>query len=214
MKKFICILFLSVCLFSLGCSAPKGYNENISQIRNNVFYGAGQTYSVEVFAEQRENPFINDGVAGSKQNFIIVRVLNQNNPITVTATYSGDTYTQTTKYNPHAISMVAVIKVDSLPTQSLSVTVEYNGNSEQIECVSKLKSDTISPLKALNSVLDKEKTFIESIKQDGKLKAEIYIRLIAENDNNFYYVGFGLGSNKLTAFLLDGKTGEIIAGKS
>ncbi len=214
MKKLICIFVLLFCLFSFGCSSKASYSENVSQIRSDVFYGASTSYSVEVFAEQRETPFINDGVAGSKQSFIIVKVLNQNKPLTVTATYSNNTYTQDASYNPHATSMVATIEVKSLPSESLSITVEKDGSSEQLICTSRLSSDTISPLKALNCVISKEKDFINSISSNGKLNAEIYVRLIAENDNNFYYVGFGQGSNKLTAFLLDGKTGEIIAGKS
>lgn len=214
MKKFICIILLVFCLFSFGCSKKNNYSQNVSQIRSNVYFGTDQNYSVEVFAEQRENPFINDAVASSKQNYIIVRVLNQSSPLSITAKFSGDTYTQVATYNPHATSMVAQIEVETLPSSSVSIVIEKDETQAEINCQSLLKSDTISPLNALNSVISKEKTFINSISKNGKLNAEIYIRLLAENDNNFYYVGFGQGTNKITAYLLDGKTGEIIAGKN
>lgn len=214
MKKLFCVLFSLICLFTLcSCNSDSKYTPYISQIRTDVFVGEGENYSLQVFSEQKEIPFINDTVAGEKHNVLTVRILNCNNPLKIKVSYADEELIADTEYNAHAMSMTASFEVLSFPKDTLTVEIEGEFN-EKIECVSKLKSDTISPLTALNNVISAKGDFIKSITDNGELKAEIYLRLLVENDYNFYYVGFGLGSNKITAFLLDGKTGEIIAGKN
>ncbi len=213
MKKLFCAFFVVICLFALtSCNTDSKYTPYISQLRTDVFVGEGENYSLQIFAEQRETPFINDGSAGEKNNLLTVRVLNCSKPLKITISYSNQDLSADAEYNPHALSMTATFEVPSFPQGQVVANIEGE-YSEQIECVSKKNSDTISPQTALNKVISEKKDFIASISENGELKAEIYIRLLVENDSNFYYIGFGQGSNKITAFLLDGKTGEIIAGK-
>lgn len=214
MKKLICAFFVLICLFSLGsCTSDAKYTPYISQLRTDVFVGEGENYTLQIFAEQRELPFINDGSAGEKHNLLVVRVLNCSHPLKITLTYSDFNLCADAEYNPHAMSMTASFKVSAFPSERLNAQIEGEF-TEQIECTSKLNADTISPLTALNKVIEEKKDFISSISTKDGLQAEIYIRLLVENDQNFFYVGFGQGSNKITAFLLDGKNGEIIAGKN
>ena len=213
MKKLFCVLFAVFCLFAFSsCTSESKYTPYISQLRTDVFVGEGENYSLQIFAEQREIPFINDASAREKHNLLTVRVLNCDKPLKITLTYSNQELSCDAEYNPHAMSMTASFKVTSFPSGKLTAYIEGEF-TEQIECVSKKREDSISPLTALNNVISQRKDFINSISSNGELNAEIYVRLLVEKDSNFYYVGFGLGSNKITAFLLDGKTGEIIAGK-
>ena len=213
MKKLFSVFIVFICLFCLvGCNNNSKYTPYISQLRSDVFVGEGENYSLQIFAEQRETPFINDAVAGEKHNLLTVRVLNCSKPLKVSLYYAKEQLCADAEYNPHAMSMTATFEVSSFPTDKIEVSVEGE-YTEKIECVSKRLADTISPQTALDKVLTEKKDFISSISTNGELKAEIYIRLLVENDCNFYYIGFGQGSNKITAFLLDGKTGEIIAGK-
>ncbi len=213
--KFLSILFCVTLLIPFySCNTSKQQSNNVSQLRSNVFYGEQNDIKIKVFAEEKEYPFINDGIANERQNFVTIKVLNNDQLTKVYFSYDKQSYSSTCEYNVYSMSMDCSVKVKSLPAKSILVKVEINNSIIEINCQSQLKSDTISPLNALEKVTAIQQDFISTLYKDGKFNAEIYIRLIVENGYNFYYVGFAQGQNKITAFLLDGKTGEIIAGKN
>jgi len=128
--------------------------------------------------------------------------------------FNGQTYASQGEYNANTNSVDYSFKVKRLPDKEIVVETETNSTKNQITCKSMLKSDTITPLTALEKVNKEQSDFVSSLYENGEFKAEIYIRLIVENGYNFYYVGYAQGSNKITAFLIDGVSGEILAGKS
>ena len=211
--KFLLVFFVLLLVPFYSCSSSQEKN-SISQIRYNVFYGEQNGVCIKAYAEEKEFPFVNDGVAGDRENFVIVKVLNQTEKTTVTISYDKQTYTGESSYNAVSNSMDFSFKVKSLPSKKISVLATVLGESTQIDCVSMLKNDTISPIVAIEKVAKQQTDFISSLYSNGDFKAEIYVRLIVEGDYNFYYVGYAQGANKITAFLLDGVTGEIIAGKN
>ena len=214
-RKFVFILLIIVCLPMLfSCGYTQQEKNNISQIRYNVFYGEQNGVCVKAFSEEKEYPFINDGIACGRENFVIVKVLNEFNPTKITLSFNGQTYTNQGEYNANTNSIDYSFKVKRLPDKEIVVETETNSTKTQLICKSMLKSDTISPLIALEKVNKEQSDFVSSLYENGEFKAEIYIRLIVENDYNFYYVGYAQGSNKITAFLIDGVSGEILAGKS
>lgn len=210
--KFLLVLFVLLLVPFYSCHTSQEQN-NISQIRNNVFYGEENGICIKAYSEEKEYPFINDGIANNRENFVIVKVLNFYEDTNLTLQFSGKSYSAKAQYNPTSNSMDCTFLVKSLPNKELVVLAENNGNKTQITCKSLLKSDTISPLTALEKANSQQQEFVSSLYENGTFKAEIYIRLICEGDYNFYYVGYGQGNNKITAFLLDGITGEILAGK-
>ena len=219
MKKVICLICVSILLilpFTFGCSCKTNQVEqSISQIRSDVFKGKSQNYTAEAYSEEKEFPFLNDCHVGNKKTCVVIKIkdcsiLNLNAKVS----YSNTTYETALTYNNVSNSLTATVIVNSLPKNSLILSVISQDGEEIITLTSVKRSDTISPIKALKSVESKEKDFINSLYDNNVFKCEIYIRLLAEGDYNFYYVGFASGNGKITAYLLDACNGKIIAGKN
>ena len=102
----------------------------------------------------------------------------------------------------------------SLPERSITIDIVCGENTTTVTLYSKLNEDTISYTDALKKATDKASDFLKEHTKKGVLKAEIAIRLLCENDKNFYYVGFICEEGLKRAYLIDGKTGEIIAEKN
>ena len=88
---------------------------------------------------------------------------------------------------------------------------EYVGASSKYHAFNDSDAGAVFVLEKVNL---QEKDFVSSLYENGTFNAEIYIRLLCVGDYNFYYVGYACGNNKITAFLVDGITGDIIAGKN
>ena len=97
-------------------------------------------------------------------------------------------------------------------------TNQFEENTKNIEELIRQREKNIGLAGELKDILEvvenKEKDFINSLYDNNVFKCEIYIRLLAEGDYNFYYVGFASGNGKITAYLLDACNGKIIAGKN
>lgn len=215
--RVICIICLTLIIpfvFSWSCKKDR-LSSAVSQIRSDIFKGNGETYSVEVYSEEKEFPFINDRFVGEKKTCLVVKIKDcfEKN-LTVTLSYGGKNYSSPLSYLNVSNSLTATVLVPKLPVSSIDVTLSSESGEDSFTVYSVKKSDVISPLTALNCVNKSEKDFVSSLYVNGVFSCEIYIRLLAEGDYNFYYVGFAQGDNKITAFLLDGQSGEIIAGKT
>ena len=82
-----------------------------------------------------------------------------------------------------------------------------------IETKSKLNDKNISYIKALEISVNEGQSFLKEHTVKGVLKCEIVIRLLCENERNYYYVGFICEEGLKLAYLINGETGEIIAKK-
>lgn len=69
---------------------------------------------------------------------------------------------------------------------------------------SKLNKDTISPKTALDKAYKSKNEYIDERSVNGVFGGEIYLRLIAESDKNYWYVGF-ITDEETLALLLDDK---------
>ena len=211
-KKFLPI-FISLLLSCVaGCSKVQDKPENhVSQIRTDVFLGEQDDVCVFIYAEQREFPFLNDKFAGERKNCLVIKIPGfDDENASCQISYGNQSITAKLSYDVVTASLGATVQVKSLPTSVISV----NFKDKTVNLTSQLKADSITPKQALKCVEKSEKDFISSLYSDGVFDAEIYLRLLTEGEFNYYYVGFARGEGKITAFLLDAKTGEIIAGKT
>lgn len=215
--RLICVTGLILVLpFIHSCSCKKDRLQSaVSQIRSDIFKGSGKKYSVEIYSEEKEFPFVNDCFVGEKKTCLVVKIKDcfEKN-LTVNLSYDGKSYSSKLSYLNVSNSLTATVLVTKHPADSLTVSIFSETENDVFTAYSVKKSDSISPLNALKCVQEKETEFISSLYRNGSYKCEIYIRLLSEGEYNFYYVGFARGEEKITAFLLDGQSGEIIAGKT
>ena len=79
MKKRILVFVLVVCtLFVTACSSSFGkYEKKISELRNYVYEGSCDNFSVTAVSGEREQPFEINGEAGERVDFSVITVKPQ-----------------------------------------------------------------------------------------------------------------------------------------
>lgn len=216
MKKIIAFLLLIITITALcACKKETDYSPFISQYRSDVLYGENDNYVIYALSETREKNYVHDGVCGETEKVVILKLTAKtpkNGKITATFTTDKE-YSAEFEFIPSENAFVCKVRVETLPSSLLTSTVTSGENSENVELYSKLKSDTVSPKKAIKAVCDKYPELISSLNNEYGFNAEINVRLIAENDANFWYVGF-IDKDNAHAYLVDGKTCKIIAEKT
>ena len=217
MKKTI-ILLVAFCLllFVSSCKNDIDLEMYLSEKRTAVYFVKGEDYSLTVYGEEREDPFISDGYVGTIKKFLTVRLEDYQKALddaSVTISFDGISLTGKFEYSPLNGKFCAEIETESLPTLSEITAVIKNGGEERTFNLSGYSSDGIDYKTALSSVSKTAKTEIENmLSQTSSL--EVRLRIILEEDRVYYYVSLIDKTGKTLAYLVDGSNGEILASKT
>ena len=215
MKKFFAVVFVSALILSLCGCTNNDYFEYVSQLRTDLFIGAADDIEIKAYAERREQPLKNDGYANELHDFVIIKLTflqPQNSVITdlsVDFCIFDEQYAASLAFNAQADSYVATVPVKKLPTEDFTVTVKLGSSAKNV-ILNKVKTNMLSPEKALKIVVDKKSELIKKL-EDSKSPFEFMIRLIAEGNSFFYYVG--IVETEYTTALLVSADGKILAEK-
>ena len=214
MKKVLLFLTLILSITALfGCKSKKDFNEYISQLRYDVLFAENDLCSISCYLETRESPFVSDGIVNAKENLVILKLSPKNDELKdFGVSFTTDkTYTENFSFEPRFNCYVATVSVETMPSKNLKITLsDENGNSD-ITLTSKKQSSTIAYDKALSFVYSQNKEKIDDlISSDDNF--EINLRLISE-EQDFWFVGITTSENSF-CFLVDGKSGKIIAQKN
>ena len=209
----ILILIWAFCLD--GCSKPD-LSSSVSELRKDVFMGESETFDVVVYSGTKENPAIFDGVVNPSALSLMFKIgckEDMGEQITIKFSLENKDYEIKTAFSPVKSTLYGQTEVHTLPKDKLDIEILW-GDKREIVCTnSMLKKDTISYMTALEKAGEKAKDFISSHTKKGIFKGEIIIRLLSENDVNYYYIGFIDDKGLKVAYLIDGKSGEVIAEK-
>ena len=88
-----------------------------------------------------------------------------------------------------------------------------DGKTETYTALTAIYEGVLSCDDALRCVIDCEKELFENMTVNGVFDGEIYVRLLYD-DGCYYYVGVCGKDKNITAFLVDGEKGKIIAKKT
>ena len=214
MKRFIVFLVIFATLVSFsGCKEENPYLNNVSELRQNVYLGSAEDYTVTAYFGYRENPFINDGKCGNKVygytfklNIIadeIQRIIEfAENEKTLSATFSCDEVTGEYK---------AFIETETYFENSFSVNVVCGAETTSVTLNSVLPENCISYTVVLDKLTDTQQSLLNTYAKDGEFNAEIYMRVFVKNDKPYWYIGIAYGNDKIKAFLMDGFSGDLLA---
>lgn len=218
-KKISFIIVVVLTFLSVGaCKENIDLSMYVSQNRKNIYIGESENYTVTAYCEERENPFVSDTFVGVLNNIITIKIDGKNAKIDgekVKFSIDEKEYNSPFNYNPINGKYTCEIIVDKLPkTPSIILTVyKEEGVSENVEIFAKLKSETLSSEQILQSVSNYDNQTISRLFRAERVVCEIHIRLLYDDDKNYFYVGFIEEGGKTTAYLVDGKTGKILATK-
>ncbi|MBR4420244.1 MAG: hypothetical protein IKT32_05125 [Clostridia bacterium] len=209
------ILVSALALF--GCNPQPDYLSYVSEVRKDLFYGEQENYTVVCYAGIKESPAIFDGAKNQTAPYIRFKLSQKeesSEKITINFEIDNKKLSCPLEFHPVKSTLFGEVQVNSLPERSITIDIVCGENTTTVTLYSKLNEDTISYTDALKKATDKASDFLKEHTKKGVLKAEIVIRLLCENDKNFYYVGFICEEGLKRAYLIDGKTGEIIAEKN
>ncbi len=220
MKKFsVIILVLLICVFSFSsCDKDVDLTVYVSQVRHNIYIGENDDYKIVVYEEKRENPYVADAFIGSLENFVIIKIESKSESVDgVSASFciDGKEYKGDFVFNPITSKFTLEVIVDKFNEQKeLEVKLYKDTNYQSIVAKSMLFEDTKDYQEVLKSVSRYDKNVINKLFKGDKVTAEIHIRLLYDNDKNYYYVGFVESNKKTTCFLVDGQTLKVLATKN
>lgn len=96
--------------------------------------------------------------------------------------------------------------------ESADVTITFGEESKTYSAMNVKYDGVISCEDALKCVTERDLNLFEGLTESGVFCGEIYVRLIYD-DGCYYYVGVCDRDKKITAYLVDGVKGKIIATK-
>lgn len=217
MKKLIIIISIfTLAVFSTSCKDELNLEMYLSQIRTVSYYAQGENYTVTVYGEERENPFISDGYVGTLKKIITVKLDDYKKSLdnaSVIVSYGKTEISGKFDYSPLSGKYLTEIEVDSLPdSEEISVTVKNQGEETPLTLKKFSNNGVIGYKSALDCVSKSQRNEIRQMLSNNST-VEVRLRLITEGERGYYYVSITDKNSKTIAYLVDGSSGNILASK-
>ena len=217
MKKTFLMVAISISLAVLSsCASATTLSMYVSQRRTGVYSGSKDGYTVTVYAEERETPFITDGYVGEIKSYLVIRLEKQGEAINdagIFITYDDVLVDTSFTFNPINGKYTVEQQVDRLPiSKTLNVEISDEDKRVEIALESAVLNGILDVNQALKCVQNYDKQVINALFKNGQAGAEIRVRLLCGDGRNYYYVGFA-NSKKTIAYLVDALSGEVLAKK-
>ena len=212
---FLLLSALCSLLFFSGCKRALDLPEYVSEYRNNLFLYKGEDFSVRMQNVVKEYPYVADGYKGE---------MTQRVEITITAPPSteackisfyvnGTEHTGEASYDSVKRHFYYSCGADVQNVHTVPIRLSFDGAEREITLTSVKTDDLLSLKDVLSYAFESEKELLTKLAPNKEFEGELYVRLLYE-ENPFYYVGIVDRNGKVTALLLDGKTGKVLAKRS
>ncbi len=212
MKKLsflVAVLCLAAALFC-GCARGVDYPAFISEKRTDIFIYKDDDKEIKIYCSEREQPYAADGIMGDICPIVEIFVTLPKNPqeleVSVESVEGEMNYRSVE--NCFYLSFTAA----AFGKASVDVTLTYDGKSETFSALSVRYAGVMSCEQAVLCAAEHDKELFESLMKKGAFDGEIYVRLLYD-EGCYYYVGVCDKSKKITAYLVDGEKGKVIAKK-
>ena len=214
MKKIALSLILIISLAILSaCSSDLNLELYVSEMRLNAYVYASSDYSLTLFEKEAESPYVSDGFVGKMQKSLSIRLENFTrlpDDASVKLNYGGKEIQGSFIYNPVNSKYTVEVIVDKLfPSSEITLTLITSEGETELT-LKRVTQGEVDLKKALSAVSKHARSYIEkAISSSGGI--EVHVRVIPENEVNYYYVGIVDQNGNVKAFLVDGKTLKILA---
>ena len=216
MKKFLYLILatsLFVCFFcgcKGSCKKSVNYLSYISEKRTNIYLYSDDEFEIKIHISEREVPYSTDGIRGDISSFteIFVSLPKNYDEVEIHVSDIEGEMNYKAVENCYYLSQ----SDGNISGDSVVVTLTYNGESREYTAVSVLYDGVISCEDAVKCAIDYDGTRFKSLTQKDVFLGEIFVRLLYD-DGCYYYVGVCDRNKKITAYLIDGERGTVIATK-
>lgn len=216
MKKLLAVLFLPAVLALLfGCGAKDGLVSRVSEYKSAVYTAEADGAALEASYSEREYPYAMDGIAADMSGIFEVCAQLPDNTLTYTISFEagGKSYGGEMNYDGVRRTFNYSEGIPAPAEQTLTFTVTAEGEGAPVYTFTAQRaSGGMALADLLNTVQGNQKQALTDFSGDH-FDGEIYVRLMLQGENRYYYVGFIDRSGNCLAFLADADTGEVLATK-
>ena len=205
--QYFAPLVAALCV-AAGCAADMNYNEYVSESRHGLYLYEDDGMSIKLCLTKKEAPFVADGICGKtgEMTEIIVKTPESCDEVSVTSqSFTGGDLSYLSARDSWYISFGGTLEGDEV-----KITLTRDGEPAEYTLQSVLTEGVMDCEGALGCVREHAAGLFEGLTENGTLNAEIFVRLLYDG-KCYYYVGVCDREGNITAFLVDGQSGKIIA---
>ncbi|MCL2540241.1 MAG: hypothetical protein FWE53_02260 [Firmicutes bacterium] len=212
-----CTLAFSGC----GQTMLNYFENNLSEIRHNIFEGQTTDYLITFTSGQREANYVLDGISGKKTNFGIVSVFPKNLAFAGSLEYevrvNAKAYNGRLEQSPFDTTQSADIGTTVSDADTIVVIVTLNGQSQQAELVCVSSGFVINSTKALQLAVAAVEPQLNTLLSGDKTTAECYVKIISDPEKaigvHYWFVSFINTQGAELSVIIDPSSGNIAAKK-
>lgn len=213
LRFFLVCLALLCMLLTVACKKQGvNYEKYVSELRNNIFLAETETLSLRIYSTNKETPYAADGVPQetSPRTEVYLVAPEGDEVCSLTFTVGGKEYGGEMSFDNVRAEYYFYCTLDTSLLSEITCKINYGGTENELTAKSVRTETMLSHGEILNGLLSAENALFSGLTDKYGFAGEIYIRLIFE-DAPYYYVGVIDRSGNITAFLINGETGKILA---
>lgn len=211
MKRFFAVLIFAAFAAALsGCGQKTDYFDYVSELRSDIFIYSDDQTEIKIQCVAREQPFNADGFCGNMCSLAEVYITFLHNPASVEVYVEGDG--GEAAYEAVKDRFFISFAHEAFEGDGVDVRLISDGEEKSVRALSVKDGGLLTPQAILNCAREHDAALFDGLTAGGDFKAEIFLRLLYD-DGCYYYVGVCDRQKNITAYLLDGGKGKVIATK-
>ncbi len=211
MKKIVipALCLLSAATLFGGCKKNVNYLDYISEMRYGIWLYSSDGLEVKIYRSAKENPYNADGIKCEMTDLteVFVTLPKNYDDVELSIGSSGGEMSYRAVDNCYYISFAEGISGDSV-----NLTLTCGDDSYTCAAVSVLYGGVMDCNGAVKCVVEHDKELFSNMCENGIFCGEIFVRLLYD-EGCYYYVGVCDRDKNISAYLVDGERGKIIATK-
>ena len=194
-----------------GCGRGVDYTKYISEKRHEVYLYEDDAVSVKIQCSDKEQPFAADGYRGDVSPLVEIFVTLPKNPEEIEVSVEG--HGGEMNYQAVDKRFELSFSAEAFKKDGVDVTLTYDGESKTYTALSVKYAGVMSCEDAVKCVVEHDRALFDGLTKNGLFDGEIFVRLLFD-EGCYYYIGICDKTLHITAFLIDGESGKILATKS
>lgn len=197
----------AACLFT-GCKKSVNYLDYISEKRTDIYLYSNDGLEIKIYNSDKETPYCADGIKGNMGGLCEIFVTLPENKETVEISAGNINGEMSFRAVDNCYYLSAAD--GGIKGESAQITLTYGDKSETYTAQSVRYDGVMSCESAVKCVIDHNAELFKSLTENKIFKGEIFVRLLYD-EGCYYFVGVCDRNSKITAYLVDGERGKIIA---
>ena len=207
-----------LCLLPLAaaCSAAPDLAEYVSEYRSRLYSGTEGEYTVVASFSERETPYCADGNVGNMTQVFEVTLAAADNTRTYAVQFCAGGKEYCAELSFDSVRMVHSYSQSMPAPEEQSVAFTFTDTEDEtfsltVTAQSARLADTLELPALLDAVYAAERERFDALSDGRIFRGELYVRLLAEDGENYFYVGLTDRDGRTYSMLADGATGAILA---